>query len=167
MDKPDLTWAATRTLSREATFLDLKQWDSWLHMYSPEATFWVPTWLNEDDITSDPETQLSLIYLDGQAAFKERVMRAKDPRSPAGLPLPRTTHVLGPVQLVGVDGTKAWCRCAWSSFVYDLKSRRTTNYAGQYEYELLCSDSADPMINAKKVVLMNDAIESKLDFFYI
>jgi len=167
VEQPDLTLAATRTLSREANLLDLKQWDQWLDMYAPDATFWVPTWLNEEELSADPERHLSLIYLAGHPAFKERAMRARDPRSPAGLPLPRTAHVLGPVLLVNADRQKLHCSCAWSCLVYDIKSRRTTTYGGHYEYELLFSEGNELRIAAKKVVLMNDAIESKLDFFYI
>ena len=29
-------------LYREARYLDDKQWESWLEMYAPDATFWMP-----------------------------------------------------------------------------------------------------------------------------
>ncbi|MFE1635567.1 aromatic-ring-hydroxylating dioxygenase subunit beta, partial [Acinetobacter baumannii] len=49
-------------LYREARFLDDEQWDDWLECYAPEASFWMPAWDDDDRLTEDPQSEISLIY---------------------------------------------------------------------------------------------------------
>ena len=49
-------------LYREARYLDDKDWDSWLELYAPDATFWMPAWDDQDRLTQDPQTEISLIW---------------------------------------------------------------------------------------------------------
>ena len=49
-------------LYREARFLDDEQWDDWLQCYAPSASFWMPAWDDDDRLTEDPQSEISLIY---------------------------------------------------------------------------------------------------------
>ena len=49
-------------LYREARLLDDRQWDDWLTCYAPDASYWMPAWDDNDAITEDPQSQISLIY---------------------------------------------------------------------------------------------------------
>jgi hypothetical protein len=53
-------------LYREARFLDDKDWESWLELYAPDAEFWMPSWDDDDQLVTDPQTQISLIWVRAQ-----------------------------------------------------------------------------------------------------
>ncbi len=38
-------------LYQEARFLDDEQWDDWLQCYAPTASFWMPAWDDDDQLT--------------------------------------------------------------------------------------------------------------------
>ena len=49
-----ITYEAVRDfLYREARYLDDRQWDEWLELYAPDATFWMPSWDDNDELTED------------------------------------------------------------------------------------------------------------------
>ena len=49
-----ITYDAVRDfLYREARYLDDRQWDEWLELYAQDATFWMPSWDDNDELTED------------------------------------------------------------------------------------------------------------------
>ena len=50
-------------LYREARLLDDRQWDDWLACYHPQVEFWMPSWDDDDQLTTDPQREISLISL--------------------------------------------------------------------------------------------------------
>lgn len=163
----DLHAAATALLAREAWLLDTRAWNDWLALYDERAVFWVPTWLDDDTLANDPMRQLSLMYVEGRKGLQERIAKATDPRAPASLPMPRTAHQLGPVMVAVATDESLTTRCAWQTLVFDPKSRRRSAYAGRYEHELARGADGTLRIRRKIVTIINDEIDSKLDFFYI
>ena len=163
----DLIRQASDLLAREAWLLDTRDWNGWLELYADDAVFWMPTWLDDDARATDPETQLSFIYVEGRRGLRERIAKATDLRAPASLPLPRTSHQLGPVMLTGESHTSLTTQCAWQTLVFDPKTRRQSAYAGRYEHELARGSDGSFLIRRKTVTLINEEIDSKLDFFYI
>ena len=87
--------AGIELLHREAAYLDEQRWDEWLALFAPDCEFWVPTWTGEGRLTTNPRTELSLMYFAGRGGLEDRVVRIRSGRSPAALPLPRTTHMVG------------------------------------------------------------------------
>jgi benzoate/toluate 1,2-dioxygenase beta subunit/2,4,5-trichlorophenoxyacetic acid oxygenase 2 len=169
MNERELQFEVSQLLAREAWLLDSRAWNEWVSLYCEDAVFWVPTWLDEDRVSDDPMTQLSFIYLEGRKQFEERIAKATDPRAPASLPLSRTTHQLGPVMMVTGDAQaqRPVARCAWHSSIYDPKSRRQAFYSGSYEHELERDAQGALKIRKKTITIINDEIDSRLDFFYI
>ena len=78
-------------LYREARFLDDKEWESWLALYAPDAEFWMPSWDDDDELVTDPQTQISLIWYGHKGGLEDRVFRIRTERSSAtSMPEPRT-----------------------------------------------------------------------------
>jgi 3-phenylpropionate/cinnamic acid dioxygenase small subunit len=162
----ELRSQAIELLAREAWLLDTRSWREWLSLYTEDAVFWVPCWLDDDEVATDHTRQLSFIYVEGRAGLQERIAKATDPRAPASLPMPRTAHQLGPVM---VDSTQnsLITRCAWQTLIFDPKGRRSSSYAGRYEHHLSRGTDGTLAIRRKTVTVINDEIDSKLDFFCI
>lgn len=158
--------AARDLVAREALVLDEKDWDSWLDLYTEDAVFWVPAWRSETELTSDPDRELSLMYLDGRRFLAERVQRVRSGRSIASTPAPRTVHLVtgSIVDALGEDSVRV--RSAWLTQVVDHRSGDVTHYAGRYEHTLVDSERGY-RISRKTIAIVNDQLVSQVDFFYI
>lgn len=159
---------ACELVALEARLLDEQDWNSWLSLYEKDAQFWVPMWTDENHLATDPMRELSFIYLHGRSFLEERVYRLTSGRSVASNPLPRTVHLVAGSMAMAIPGDVDTMRVksAWSSHIYLHKEAQLVTYAGRYEHELAWTDGAF-RIRQKKIILINDQLMSKVDFFYI
>lgn len=158
---------ASEVLYREAHFLDERRWDDWLGLYHEQAEFWVPAWRDEDEVTDDLENEIALIYISSRVQLEERVSRVRSGRSPASSPLPRTAHAVSNVMVTaGADDDTLTVRSIATTHVFDVKRREQHVLFGRCEYGLLRVDG-DWRIRRKKLVLLNDYIQTVIDFYSI
>ena len=152
-------------LYHEARCLDDREWDAWLACYAPDAEFWMPAWDDDDRLTEDPQTEISLIWYGDRAGLEDRVFRIRTDRSSAtSLPEPRTSHNISNVEILSRDGATVTLRCNWATFSYRYKSVDT--YFGTSFYTLDLAGTA-PLIRRKRVVLKNDCIHQVVDIYHI
>ena len=156
---------AARFLYREARALDDKDWDAWLACYAPDAEFWMPSWDDDDKLTEDPQTEISLIWYGHKGGLEDRVFRIRTERSSAtSLPEPRTSHNISNVEILEQGGGAAELRFNWVTFSYRYKT--TDTYFGTSHYTVDTA-GAQPLIRRKKVVLKNDYIHHVVDIYHI
>lgn len=154
-----------RFLYAEARALDDREWDAWLACYAPQATFHMPAWDDDDLLTENPQTEISLIYYGSKQGLEDRVFRIRTERSSAtSLPEPRTSHNVSNVEIVSQDGGVLKVRFNWFNLSYRYKT--TDRYFGTSYYTI---DATGPtmLITAKKVVLKNDYIHHVVDIYHI
>ncbi|MFW1837677.1 benzoate 1,2-dioxygenase small subunit [Acinetobacter gyllenbergii] len=151
-------------LYREARFLDDEQWDDWLNCYAPEASFWMPAWDDNDQLTEDPQAEISLIYYPDRQGLEDRVFRIKTERSSATMPDTRTCHNIANIEIVARDGDKLTVRFNWNTLSFRYKT--TYSYFGMSRYVIDCSDN-QPKILSKYVVLKNDYINQVIDIYHL
>ncbi len=151
-------------LYTEARYLDEKDWDSWLALYAAEAEFWMPAWSEDDQITTDPQTQISLIYYANRGGLEDRIFRIRTERSSATMPEPRTSHNISNVEIIAQGGDEVKLRFNWYTLSHRYKA--TDTYFGTSFYTLDTAGAA-PVIKAKKVVLKNDYIRHVIDIYHI
>jgi 3-phenylpropionate/cinnamic acid dioxygenase small subunit len=158
---------AAELLYREAHFLDERRWDDWLALYHEQAEFWVPAWKDEDEATSDPENEISLIYISSRVQLEERISRVRSGRSAASSPLPRTAHVVSNVMVEPdePDGTLT-VRSIATAHNFDVKRREQHVFFSRCEHRLQ-RDDGEWRIRQKKLVLLNDYIPMVVDFYSI
>lgn len=70
-------------LHREARLLDDRDFDAWIECYHPDAEYWMPSWDDDHELTTDPQTEISLIYYANRGGLEDRVFRIKTDRSSA------------------------------------------------------------------------------------
>jgi len=156
---------ATLFLYREARFLDDKEWDNWLELYAPDVEFWMPSWDDNDKLTEDPQTEISLIWYGHRGGLEDRVFRIRTERSSAtSLPEPRTSHNISNVEILEQGGGTVKLRFNWVTFSYRYKA--TDTYYGTSFYTL-DTTGPQPLIKRKKVVLKNDYIHHVVDVYQI
>lgn len=159
------TYEAIRDfLYREARYLDDSDWDNWLAMYAPDATFWMPSWDDNDELTENPQTEISLIWYGNRGGLEDRVFRIKTDRSSATMPDTRTSHNISNIELLENDDGLLKVRFNWHTLSFRYKT--VDSYFGTSFYTLdMRGDVA--LIKAKKVVLKNDYVRQVIDVYHI
>lgn len=152
-------------LSREACYLDEKRWDDWLALFAKDVEFWVPTWTAEGTLTANPQTELSLMYFAGRGGLEDRIVRIRSGRSPAALPLPRTTHVVSNIlPLAPAERDRIRLRSSWACHAFFPLMDVNHTFFGRAEYDLARRDEGW-LITRKKTILENDRIPLAIDIY--
>jgi 3-phenylpropionate/cinnamic acid dioxygenase small subunit len=163
----DMLNRCAELLYLEASYLDERRWPEWLALYAEDAEFWVPAWHAGRTPTSDPQSQLSLIYYNNRAGLEDRVWRIQSGQSLASDPLIRTCHFVTNVRLIdGGQSHQAWVASHWQVQIYRPLQQRSLHYFGFYEH-LLRSEGNSLKIAKKKIIVLNDEIESVLDINHV
>src|SRR5690606_39276038 len=150
---------------REARLLDDRQWDELLTCYHEDATYWMPCWDDEDTLTDDPQTELSLIYYPNRAGVEDRVYRIKTERYGASSKRePRTTHLRSNIEiLVNEDST---VKLLYNSQNYSHRYHKTQMFFGT-AFLTLDTCGEQRVITEKKVILNNDYINQVIDIYHL
>ena len=151
-------------LYREARLLDDRAWDEWLECYAPDAEFWMPAWTDDDELVTDPNSEISLIYYPDRLGLEDRVFRLRTGRSAASTPEPRTCHSVNNVEIVSERESQTELRYNWHTLSHRM--RQTSSFFGTTFCTLDVSGQR-PRILKKKVVLKNDYIHQVVDIYHI
>ena len=151
-------------LYREARFLDDEQWDNWLQCYAPNAQFWMPAWDDDDKLTEDPQSEISLIFYPDRQGLEDRVFRIKTERSSATMPDTRTSHNISNIEIVEQDGDLVTVRFNWNTLSFRYKT--SYSYFGMSRYVIDFSGDNPKIVN-KYVVLKNDYINQVIDIYHL
>jgi len=152
-------------LSREGCYLDEKRWDEWIALFANDVEFWVPTWTAEGNLTTNPVTELSLMFFAGRGGLEDRIVRIRSGRSPAALPLPRTTHVVSNIlPLEPPQPRRLRVRSSWACHAFFPLMDVNHTFFGRAEYELALRDEGW-LIQKKKTILENDRIPLPIDIY--
>lgn len=165
---PPLTSAqAAELLYREAEALDGQRWDDWLALFTEDAVYWVPTWVDEHQPADDPDRQLSLIHYASRAGLEDRVWRIRSGLSVASEVLPRTAHLIGNVRVddaarAGPD--EVIVHSVFTVQRFDLRARASHAFFGRYQHRLRRT-AQGWRIAGKTIHLLNDLIPTMLDVY--
>jgi benzoate/toluate 1,2-dioxygenase beta subunit len=151
-------------LYREARYLDDMQWDEWLELYAADASFWMPCWDDDDRLTENPQSEISLIWYGNRGGLEDRVFRIKTERSSATIPDTRTSHNISNIEIV--EQTEGFCQVRFNWHTLSFRYKTTDSYFGTSFYTLDVRDE-QPLITAKKVVLKNDYVRQVIDVYHI
>lgn len=154
-------------LSREGLYLDRKDWPSWIALYHPSAVFWLPAWKDEDTPTSDPDTEISLIYHDNRYGLEERIARIQSRKSVTAMPLPRTSHMSSNVLVRAARDDLIEASASFAVHIFDPRTSRSRTHHGHYEITLVREAGGEFLIHRKKVLLINDRVAATLDFYEV
>jgi benzoate/toluate 1,2-dioxygenase subunit beta len=125
----------------------------------------MPAWDDDDKLTEDPQSEISLIWYGDRSGLEDRVFRIRTERSSAtSLPEPRTSHNIANVEITGRSTGRIELRFNWVTLSYRYKTVDT------YFGHVLLHDrhsGEKPLILKKKIVLKNDYIHHVVDIYQI
>lgn len=163
---PEFLSRCADLLYQEAACLDERRWAEWLALYTEDAEFWLPAWDEDGKPTGDPQSQLSLIYYSSRAGLEDRVWRIQSGLSPASSPLIRTCHLIANVRITDVVDGQPHISSHWQVQIYRPEKQQVLTYFGFYEH-VLRSEGDRLRIAKKKIILLNDVVESVLDVNHV
>ena len=151
-------------LYQEARAQSDKRWAGWLACYADDASFFMPSWDDDDKVTTDPMREVSLIYYPNKQGLEDRVFRIETDRSSASTPDTRYNRAITNVEILAQDEKMVDVCFNWTthSFRYDI----VDVYFGTSRYKIDTS-GPKPLIKSKYVVLKNDYIHHMLDVYHI
>ena len=160
----DLEREVAALINREAMLLDRHRWAEWIDLYSEDAVYWVPSWASEEETTTDPETQLNLIYLRNRGGLEDRVFRIESRDSYASVPLDRTVHVIGNILIERIenDVVEASANC----LVHTYGKKGSSTRGGLYDF-VLRRNGGVLKIARKKITFIDDRLEGPIDIYHL
>jgi benzoate/toluate 1,2-dioxygenase beta subunit len=153
-----------QALYQEARFLDDRQWDEWLACYAEDVTYWMPAWDDDDQLTQDPQSQISLMYYPDRGGLEDRVFRIRTERSSASMPEPRTSHNVTNVEVLAQREDEIDIRYNFNTLSH--RYRVTDQYFGTV-YLTFRKVGERLLISSKKIALKNDYIRQVLDVYHV
>jgi 3-phenylpropionate/cinnamic acid dioxygenase small subunit len=167
IDERALLAVGADLIEREAAAIDERRWDDWLALFIEDCEYWMPAWKSDDILTSDPRTELSHFYYATRAGLEDRIYRIRSSRSPASMPLPRTTHIVANVRFVEqAAADRLRLRSNWVSHVFFPRSEESHAFFGHSEHTLV-AQAERWLIAKKRIVLQNDYIPTMLDIYCV
>ena len=154
----------TAFLYREARLLDDRQWDAWLELYAGDVIYWMPAWDDDDQVTEDPHSQISLIYYGNRDGLEDRVFRIKTERSGASTPEPRTSHNVSNIELLEQRDGEVDVR--YNFLTLNHRYKTDDQFFGTC-FVTLRREGESFLVSNKKVVLKNDYIRQVIDIYHV
>jgi len=150
---------------REARHLDDRNWEAWLELYAQDAEYWMPAWDDDDQLTDDPQSQISLIYYPNRNGLEDRVFRIQTERSSASMPEPRTSHMVANVEVLSEQGGVVEVRYNFHTLSHRYKE--TQNFFGTCFLTLREQADGDFRVARKKIILKDDYIRQVVDIYHL
>jgi benzoate/toluate 1,2-dioxygenase beta subunit len=151
-------------LYREARLLDDRRFDEWLECYSSDVEYWMPAWTDDDALTTDPQTEISLIYYANRKGLEDRVYRLNTERSSASTPEARTSHFIANVEVLETRADAIDLRYNWHTLSH--RYQQTQQFFGT-TFVTLDTTGETPKILKKKIVLKDDYIHQVIDIYHV
>ncbi len=147
-----------------AAACDRQDWDQYLSFFSEDSVFHIPQWETEHQHTTDPKKEMSLMYYPTRGGLEDRVFRIRTGKSAACTPMPRTLHGINNVRPnLRPDGLIA-VNVNWTTHYYRFGKAHLFFGTAQYHLE---PHENSWKIKYKQTILLNDKIDSVLDFYHV
>jgi 3-phenylpropionate/cinnamic acid dioxygenase small subunit len=165
-DNLELRESVSELLFEEADAIDQQRWDDWLALFEPDAQYYAPTWEGDNDLTSDPKKEISLIYCGSREQLAERVWRIRSGLSSSLARMPRTCHLVSNIRTGKLCDDTLAVTANFHTDTFKHEEKDSTAFFGRYIYQLKYADTG-LTIQHKKIIVYNDIIPRQMDIFSI
>ncbi|EPF75680.1 anthranilate 1,2-dioxygenase small subunit [Acinetobacter rudis] len=159
-----LHFAVTQFMYKKAELCDTQDWDAYLELYDEDSVYHIPQWIDDHTYVQDPDQGLSYIYYADRSGLEDRVFRIRTGKAASAMPLPRTLHNINNVRVQKLaDGTLE-VKVGWHT-LYNRQGVEGTFYG--HSVYILRQEGENFRIRRQHTVLLNDKIDSVLDFYHV
>ena len=124
----------------------------------------MPSWDDNDELTEDPQREISLIWYGNRTGLEDRVFRIKTERSSATMPDTRTSHNISNIELL--EQADGLCKVRFNWHTLSFRYKTVDSYFGSSFYTLDVRGE-NTQILAKKVILKNDYVRQVIDVYHL
>lgn len=160
----ELQFAVSQFLYKKSEFCDKYDWDAYLDLYDEDSEYHIPQWIDDHNYVQDPNQGLSYIYYPDRSGLEDRVFRIRTGKAASASPLPRTFHSINNVQVQTREDGLVEAKVAWHT-LYNRQGLEGAFY-GHATY-LLRPTEQSFKIRRQHSILLNDKIDSVLDFYHV
>ena len=160
----ELQFAVSQFLYKKSEFCDKYDWDAYLDLYDEDSEYHIPQWIDDHNYVQDPNQGLSYIYYPDRSGLEDRVFRIRTEKAASASPLPRTFHSINNVQVHTREDGLVEAKVAWHT-LYNRQGLEGAFY-GHATY-LLRPTEQSFKIRRQHSILLNDKIDSVLDFYHV
>jgi len=160
----ELNFAVSQFLIKKAELCDSYDWDAYLDLYDEDSEYHIPQWIDDHNYIQDPNQGLSYIYYPDRSGLEDRVFRIRTEKAASASPLPRTFHSINNVQVHTREDGLIEAKVAWHT-LYNRQGLEGAFY-GHATY-LLRPTEQSFKIRRQHSILLNDKIDSVLDFYHV
>ena len=160
----ELQFSVSQFLYKKSEFCDKYDWDAYLDLYDEDSEYHIPQWIDDHNYVQDPNQGLSYIYYPDRSGLEDRVFRIRTGKAASASPLPRTFHSINNVQVQTREDGLIEAKVAWHT-LYNRQGLEGAFY-GHATY-LLRPTEQSFKIRRQHSILLNDKIDSVLDFYHV
>ncbi|MGE8644869.1 anthranilate 1,2-dioxygenase small subunit [Acinetobacter vivianii] len=160
----ELHFAVSQFLYQKSELCDRYDWDAYLELYDEDSEYHIPQWIDDHQYVEDPNQGLSYIYYADRSGLEDRVFRIRTGKAASATPLPRTQHSIQNVQVKSLPDDLIEARVGWST-LYNRQGLEGCFY-GHATY-VLRQTAEGFRIRRQHTILLNDKIDSVLDFYHV
>ena len=121
-------------------------------------------WIDDHTYVKNPNEGLSYIYYEDRTGLEDRVFRIRTGKAASASVLPRTLHMLSNIIVNEISSDEIEVRASWQT-LYDLRGV-DKHFFGRVTYLLKRHDNSFK-IYRQHTILLNDKIDSVLDFYHV
>lgn len=160
----ELQFAVSQFLYQKSALCDARLWDEYLDLYDEDSIYHIPQWIDEYTYVQDPNQGMSYIYYEDRSGLEDRVFRVRTGKAASAMPLPRTSHAINNVMVTRLDDGLIEAKVAWST-LFNRQGLEGCFY-GHATYVLRETENGF-RIRHQHILLLNDKIDSVLDFYHV
>ncbi|MBN6531519.1 anthranilate 1,2-dioxygenase small subunit [Acinetobacter pittii] len=160
----ELHFAVSQFLYKKAELCDAYDWDAYLELYDEDSEYHIPQWIDDHNYVQDPNQGLSYIYYADRTGLEDRVFRIRTGKAASATPLPRTLHSINNIRVKTLEDGLIEAKVAWQT-LYNRQGLEGCFY-GHATY-LLRQTAEGFRIRRQHSILLNDKIDSVLDFYHV
>lgn len=151
-------------LYKKAELCDAYDWDAYLDLYDEDSEYHIPQWIDDHHYVEDPNQGLSYIYYSDRSGLEDRVFRIRTGKAASATPLPRTLHSINNIQVQRLQNGLIEAKTAWRT---QFNKQGLEGYFYGRSTYLLREIETGFRIRRQHSVLLNDKIDSVLDFYHV
>jgi anthranilate 1,2-dioxygenase (deaminating, decarboxylating) small subunit len=159
-----LVHQVSQFLYEKSALCDNYEWDAYLALYDEDSEYHIPQWINDHEYVTDPNQGLSYIYYENRAGLEDRVFRIGTGKAASATPLPRLMHAIHNIRVKTLEDGLLEVKAGWSTF-YNRQGLEGYFY-GHVTY-ILRPHEDTLRIRKQHTILLNDKIDSVLDFYHV
>lgn len=160
----ELTFAVSQFLNQKSEYCDNFQWNKYLELYDEDSEYHIPQWIDDHTYVTDPNQGMSYIYYEDRTGLEDRVFRIETGKAASATPLPRTAHFISNVRVKELDEGLIEAKVVWKT-LYNRQGLEGQFY-GHATYTLRKTEDSF-RIRKQHTLLLNDKIDSVLDFYHV